>query len=97
MNSREFFTHALLSCHKVLTEATLPDDLPDDDDELDEEIMPIAAQVSKIAVLYANELTIRWKARMEVEAQRDEEDHEATPSTKNLTKPPPDMPPSSNN
>ena len=78
-------------------EATLPDDLPDDDDELDEEILPIAAQVSKIAVLYANELTIRWKERMEVEARRDEEDQEATPSTKNLTKPTPDMPPSSNN
>ena len=97
MNSREFFTQALLSCHKVLMEATLPDGLPDDDDELDEEITPIAAQVSKIAVLYANELTILWKARMEVEAQRDEEDQEATPSTKNLTKPPPDVPPSSNN
>ena len=97
MNSREFFTHALLSCHKVLMEATLPEDLPDEDDELDEEIMPIAAQVSKIAVLYSNELTIRWKARMEVEAQRDEEDQEANPSFKNLTKPPPDMPPSSNN
>ena len=50
MNSREFFTHALLSCHRVLMEATLPDVLADDDDELDEEIMPIAAQVSKIAV-----------------------------------------------
>ena len=97
MNSREFFTHALLSCHKVLMQATLPEDFPDEDDELDEEIMPIAAQVSKIAVLYANELTIRWKARMEVEAERDEEDQEENPSTMDLTKPPPDMPPSSNN
>jgi len=97
MNSREFFTQALLSCHKVLMEATLPDGLPDDDDELDEEITPIAAQVSKIAVLYANELTLRWKVCMKFEAQHDDEDQESNPSTKNLTKPPPNMPQSSNN
>ena len=41
MNSREFFTQALLSCHKVLMEATLPDDLPDDDESSESEVVPI--------------------------------------------------------
>jgi hypothetical protein len=96
MNSREFFTHALLSCHKVLMEATLPDDLPDDEDELEEEVLPLAEKVSKIAAFYATELTSRWQGCIELYAKLDQEDQEATPSTKNLTKPPPDTSPLNN-
>jgi hypothetical protein len=95
MNSREFFTHALLSCHKVLMDAMLPDDLPDDDDDLDEEILPIAEKVSKIASLYATELTIRWEGCLDLYAQVDREDQtKKAPSTRNLTNPPLDIPPS---
>jgi hypothetical protein len=47
MNSREFLTQALLSCHQVLMEAALPDDLPDDDELLDSEIRPIAEKIGR--------------------------------------------------
>jgi hypothetical protein len=95
MNSRDFFTAALLSCHKVLMEATLPANLPDNDDELDNEIVPIAEKAAKIAALYAAELQMRWQACMAIDEKIDRADPDALPSTKNLTKP--DIPSPSKN
>jgi hypothetical protein len=59
MNTREFLTQALLSSHKVLMEAALPEDLPGDDELLDSEIRPIAEKIAIVATIYATELTAR--------------------------------------
>jgi hypothetical protein len=39
MNEREFFTQALLSSHSVLMAELKPVAFPDDDDELDAEVV----------------------------------------------------------
>jgi hypothetical protein len=95
MNSREFLTQALLSCHRVLMDAALPDDLPDDDELLDSEIRPIAEKIAIVATIYATELASRWQLCMDVQDRQDRESV-GIPSTENLTKPPPEVPPSNN-
>ena len=60
MNEREFFTQALLSSHNVLLSEVLPGDLPDDVEQLEAEVVPIAEKTAKVAALYAAELTTRW-------------------------------------
>jgi hypothetical protein len=96
MNSREFFTQALLSCHKVLMEGTLPDDFLDDDDFLEEDLRPLAEQIARIATVYATELAARWETCIQVQERQDQENPDIRRSTENLTRPPPDPPPSSN-
>jgi hypothetical protein len=95
MNTREVLTQALLSSHKVLMEAALPEDLPGDDELLDSEIRPIAEKIAIVATIYATELTARWQVCMDVQDWQDQ-DVDGLPSTQNLTKPPPDVPPSKN-
>jgi hypothetical protein len=76
-------------------EATLPDELLVDDEK--DEIGPLAEKVAIVAALYATELTVRWRGCMESNEEFDQErDPDAFPSTKNLTKPPLDTPPSNN-
>jgi hypothetical protein len=77
-------------------EATLPDELPDDDESLDSEIVPIAERAAKVAAVYANELTTRWRTNMEISDELDREDPDFPSTTKNLTKPPTDTPASNN-
>jgi hypothetical protein len=91
MNEREFFTQALLSSHRVLMAELMPVALPDDDEELDAEVVPVAEKTARLAALYATELTLRWRTRMELSEEMDGE----SSSTQNLTKPP-EGPPSNN-
>ena len=90
MNQREFFTQALLSSHNVLLAEVLPGDLPDDVEQLEADVVPIAEKTAKVAALYAAELTTRWLMCMESYKEMDEESPDV-PSTRNLTKPAPEV------
>lgn len=76
-------------------EASLPDDLPADDEQLNSEIRPIAEKIAIVATIYATELTARWQVCMDVQDRQDQ-DADVLPSTQNLTKPTPEIPPSNN-
>ena len=76
-------------------EAALPDDLPAEDELLDSEIRPIAEKIAIVATIYAAELASQWQLCMEVQDRRDRESVDI-PSPENLTKPPPEVPPSNN-
>jgi hypothetical protein len=92
MNEREFFTQALLSSHSILMAELMPVALPDNDDELDAEVVPVAEKTALIAALYATELTIRWRTCMAAPEEMDGESSDIPSSTDNLTKPPPESP-----
>ncbi len=91
----------VISSHPTIKEAIdarralvlpLPDrPLSDDDEELAAvQVLPVAEKTARLAALYATELILRWRTSMELSEKM------APSSTRNLTKPPPEGPPSNN-
>ena len=74
----------------------LADKLPDEVEQLEVEVVPVAEKTAKIAALYAAELTARWLLCMEAHEEMDQESPGIPSSTRNLTKPAPEVPSSNN-